>query len=93
MTRSSIFPVLLAGALSVTAATQAEAMRRGSNAVPEARAALKAEWARARAVGGYVTPLSALADLFAGRPLGPRQVQRVINPGDKSKHEVLHGQR
>lgn len=58
-------------------ASDARAMRRGDNAVVEQRLRLKAEWARARKVGGYSNPVTALINLFSGTDIG-NAVQRVI---------------
>ncbi len=75
MTR--LISAALVAVLAVSATTEAQAMRsRGSdNAVSQQRAKLKKEWQRARAVGGYQNPLSALIDLIAGRELRPGTVQ------------------
>ncbi|MEM6943739.1 MAG: hypothetical protein AAF416_18220 [Pseudomonadota bacterium] len=71
---------------SMAFAPAAEAMKkrggRGDNAAQQANASVKVEWARARAVGGYGNPITALIDAIRGteRPERPGQVQRVITP-------------
>ncbi|MEO1532395.1 MAG: hypothetical protein AAFU72_09510 [Pseudomonadota bacterium] len=81
--------VLAAMALTlagIAAAPEADAKRkrggRGDNAVSQSQAAVKVEWARARAVGGYGNPFSAIVDVLTGRerPERPGQVQPVITP-------------
>ncbi|MEM7496397.1 MAG: hypothetical protein AAF371_00225 [Pseudomonadota bacterium] len=82
---------IILGALALTlagiaAAPDADAKRkrggRGDNAVSQAQASVQLEWARARAVGGYGDPFTALVDAVTGRerPARPGQVQRVITP-------------
>ncbi|MEM6358419.1 MAG: hypothetical protein AAF844_22400 [Pseudomonadota bacterium] len=82
---------IILGALALTiagiaVAPEADAKRkrggRGDNAVSQSQASVQVEWARARAVGGYGNPFSAIVDAFTGRerPERPGQVQRVITP-------------
>ena len=66
--------VLMAGTL----ATDADAMRRDSNAAYEQRIKLKAEWQQAQRAGGYSNPFTALVNLLTGQDTG-NAVQPVIN--------------
>lgn len=74
--------ILTAAILATTATalvpTDAAAMRRGDNAVPEQRLKLKAEWAQARRAGGYNDPISGLIGLLTG-DAPDSAIQPVIN--------------
>ena len=65
---------LLTGAF----ATDADAMRRGSNTAYEQRLKLKAEWQQSQRAGGYGNPLTALVSLITGQDTG-NAIQPVIN--------------
>ena len=78
MLKKTILATLLAGVAIVTVAPPADAMRRGSNAVPEQRLKLKAEFAQAKRAGGYGNPFTALVQLFRGEDTG-NAIQPVIN--------------
>ncbi|MEM6678177.1 MAG: hypothetical protein AAF675_09920 [Pseudomonadota bacterium] len=77
----------LAVAVVLAAIPDAEAKnkrtgRGGDNAVSQASAGVRFEWQRARAVGGYGNPFTALVDALTGRerPERPGQVQPVVTP-------------
>ncbi|MEM8791414.1 MAG: hypothetical protein AAGE80_07340 [Pseudomonadota bacterium] len=77
--KTVIATLLMATAFVAVAPDPADAMRRGgSNAVPEQRLKLKAEFAQARRAGGYENPFSSIMKLFRGDDLG-NAVQPVIN--------------
>ncbi|MEM1277227.1 MAG: hypothetical protein AAGH74_11930 [Pseudomonadota bacterium] len=78
MLKTTVLATTLAALAVVTIAPQAEAMRRGSNAVPEQRLKLKAEIAQAKRAGGYGNPFETLGQLLRGEDTGTA-IQPVID--------------
>jgi len=57
---------------------------RGENIAAEQRLRLQAEWARARAVGGYPDPFTALGAALRGEPI-PGALQPALEPPREDK--------
>ncbi len=73
----AILAALAVATVTLAIVPEAEA-RGGDNAVSQSRARLKAEWARARAVGGYGNPLTVLFALVSEREVPAGQIQRPL---------------
>ncbi|MEM9046490.1 MAG: DUF4148 domain-containing protein [Pseudomonadota bacterium] len=76
--KTTLAAVLTGLSVAIIMPAPADAMRRGSNAVPEQRAKLKAEFAQAKRAGGYGNPITAIGRWLRGEGIGT-EIQPVVD--------------